>query len=134
MIENEAQCEGPHIVETFGENPKDRLGAKKAPLHLIPKAGLIFASKVMELGANKYGPYNWRSNAVKEQVYIDAAMRHLMLAESGEDADPESGQPHYAHVIACMLILLDAGMVGNRIDDRAKAIEFSDLLNSVTVK
>lgn len=102
----------------LGENPKDRLGSMKTPLGLVPKVCIAACARVMELGAAKYGPYNWRENAVREQVYIDAARRHLDLAESGEDVDDESGQSHYAHVMACMGILLDARATGNLVDDR----------------
>ena len=105
----------------LGENPKDRLGALKVPLHLVPKAGMLLTAKVMALGAEKYGPYNWRENKVKEQVYIDAAERHLILAECGEDTDDESQSLHYAHVAACMFILIDAKTTGNCVDNRQHA-------------
>jgi len=118
----------PAKTEGLGINPKDAIAAKKAPLGLIPKIGLIEVARVMELGAKKYGPYNWRENAVKEQVYIDAASRHLMLAEYGEDQDDESAASHYAHVISCMLILLDAKATGNLIDNRNKSLQLIDAM------
>lgn len=99
-------------------NPKDALGAKKPPLTLVPPALAIYTSRVMELGAKKYGPYNWREFPVKYTVYIEAAMRHLYAAFDGEDIDPESNMPHIAHAAACMAILLDALALGNLIDDR----------------
>jgi hypothetical protein len=103
-----------------GVNPKDAIGDTKTPLHLIPKVAVAALSWVMSLGAKKYGPYNWRENSVRESVYIAAAMRHLTLAELGEDIDPESGQLHYAHAMACMAILIDAQASGNLVDDRPK--------------
>ena len=121
-----------HPPGELGENPKDRLGALKVPLHLIPKAGLLMVSKVMQLGAEKYGAYNWRKNKVREQVYIDAASRHLLLAEFGEDTDDESRQAHYAHAASCMLILLDAKLTGNLIDDRVKCPEAIAKLKELT--
>lgn len=71
----------------------------------------------MELGARKYGPYNWRTNAVRHAVYIEAAMRHLAAALDGEKKDPESGRPHEAHAMACMAIILDSMHCGNLIND-----------------
>lgn len=109
--------------EHLGENPKDRLAAKKIPMWLIPKVALIPIARVMELGAKKYGHYNWRENKVREQVYIDAARRHLDLAEHGEDLDDETLQSHYASVAASMLILLDARITGSLVDDRLKSEE-----------
>lgn len=102
----------------MSENPKDAIGASKAPLGLVPKTAIAELSRVMELGAKKYGPYNWRENAVRVQVYIDAARRHLDLVECGEDLDDESRASHYAHVMACMSIVLDAMHTGNLVDDR----------------
>jgi hypothetical protein len=106
-------------VETeAGINPKDILGLEKAPLRLIPGPSLVRLSKAMELGAKKYGPYNWRAKAVRYSVYLEAAMRHILSALDGEDLDRESGQPHAAHAMACMAIVLDAQATGNLIDDR----------------
>lgn len=99
-------------------NPKDAIGLTKAPLRLLPAPALIYTAKVMELGADKYGAYNWRSKKVRFTVYLEAAMRHLLRALDGEDADPESGMPPAAHVAACMAIVLDAHATGNLVDDR----------------
>src|ERR1043166_9425284 len=75
-------------------NPKDRLGTDKPNIWTIPPASIAYLSKIMELGAKKYGAFNWRSKKVKWTIYYSAAMRHLMAALDGEDADPESGYPH----------------------------------------
>jgi hypothetical protein len=69
-------------------------------------------------GASKYGRTNWREGGVKWTVYYDAAMRHLQAAFEGEEADPDSGLPHLAHAMACLVILIDAEMTGHLVDDR----------------
>lgn len=112
-------------------NPKDLLGLRKAPIRLFPPVALIEGSAVMGLGARKYGPYNWRENAVRHTVYLEAAMRHILQAMDGEDVDPESGRPHEAHALACMAILLDARHGGNLIDDRNKSGMVTTVLGSV---
>lgn len=99
-------------------NPKDLIGAKKPQLHLFPPAALVIGAKVMELGAAKYGPMNWRTKKVRLTVYVSAAMRHLLSSLDGEEVDPESGQSHVAHAMACCAILLDAAATGNLLDDR----------------
>lgn len=104
----------------MGANPKDLVGDKKTPYKYVPKVGIAVMARVMELGAKKYGPYNWRDNTVRMTVYIDAARRHLDLLEYGEDTDEESKVDHAAHVMACMNILLDAAASGNLMDDRYK--------------
>lgn len=102
-------------------NPKDRVGARKPPLHLIPPAAEILEAVVMGLGAKKYGPFNWRSSKVRATVYIAAAKRHLAQWLDGQDDDPESGVSHLAHARACLGVLLDAIATGNVLDDRPPA-------------
>ena len=101
-----------------GENPKDRIGATKPPLHLIPPAAEILEAVVMGLGASKYGAYNWRQTRIRATVYIAAAKRHLAQWLDGQDDDPESGVSHLAHARACLGILLDAHVTGHMVDDR----------------
>lgn len=113
----------PRIFNPDGaaENPKDRVGAGKPPLHLIPPAAEILEAVVMGLGARKYGEYNWRTSKVRATVYIAAAKRHLAQWLDGQDDDPESGVSHLAHARACLGVLLDAIATGNVIDDRPPA-------------
>lgn len=101
-----------------GINPKDALGAAKPQMGFIPVAAMASVARVMELGARKYGPYNWRSKKIKLMVYAHAALRHLFAWIGGESIDKESGEPHLAHVAACMFIALDAIATGNAVDDR----------------
>jgi len=116
----------------LGENPKDRLGRKKPPLALVPPVLGIYTSQAMEDGAKKYGPYNWRKNAVRHTVYIEAAMRHLDALLDGENEAPDSGIKHEAHVAACMAILLDAFATGNLIDDRPPEGAASKIMQELT--
>jgi len=102
-------------------NPKDLLGLKKVPLRLIMSPALLWLARVMGGGAVKYGPWNWRAKHVRHMVYLEAIMRHTLLAADGEEVDEESGYPHEAHIMACAFIILDAKAVGALIDDRAKS-------------
>lgn len=58
---------------------------------------LGMVNKVMEHGAIKYGKDNWKS-CKEPQRYLNAAVRHQM-AMYKEELDPDSGLPHWAHVI-----------------------------------
>jgi hypothetical protein len=100
------------------DNPKTKFGVRKPQLHAIPASSLLLLGQVMQLGEAKYGLTNWRHKTVSSSVYYDAAMRHLLSWLDGENADPESGVSHLAHVMACCAILLDAETVGNLNDDR----------------
>jgi len=115
-------------------NPKLILGSRKAPLRLVPPAAIIYTSIVQELGGNKYGFFNWRQLHVSHVTYLEAAMRHLLLAMDGEEIDPETGVPHEANVVACMAIILDAMSVGRLVDDRYKTGQVSRLLKLAEVK
>lgn len=115
-------------------NPKDLIGDTKPQLHLVPSTALVRCAKVMELGAKKYGTYNWRGNKVRRTVYISAAMRHLAQDLDGEQTDPESLQTHLAHAMACCAILIDAMETGNLIDDRPPVGATAKLIRELTVK
>jgi hypothetical protein len=98
-------------------NPKDLIGVTKAPLRLVPPALTIGVAPVMALGAKKYGPYNWRLYPVKLSVYLEAIERHLLAVMDGQWVDPESDQPHVAHIAAGAGIILDALATESLVED-----------------
>ena len=114
------------------ENPKDRIGTRKPPLHLVPPAAEIAESMVMALGAKKYGAANWRSTKVRASIYIAAARRHLLQWFDGQDDDPESGISHLAHARASLGILLDAIATESVIDDRPPKGAAAELIETFT--
>ena len=99
-------------------NPKTAFGMQKPSFHCIPPAALIYLGAVMKNGAEKYGLMNWRQHAVTFSVYYNAILRHLFAVLDGEWIDPESKQPHLAHVMACATVILDANENGKLNDDR----------------
>lgn len=101
------------------DNPKTMYGEAKTKVSDTPTIGIQKMGRVFTGGAVKYGRFNWRDHTVSATVYYDAAMRHLMAWFNGEDTDPESGEPHLAHVMACCNILMDAGQCGKLNDNRA---------------
>lgn len=120
--------------EVPDNNPKSVFGMSKPPLGLIPSPGMVHMALAMALGAEKYGPYNWRHNAVSSMVYVNAAERHLRSWLDGEDVDPESGASHLGHVMACCAILLDAQTIGSLVDTRPPAAPTAELLKAFTKK
>jgi hypothetical protein len=54
--------------------------------------------KVLEYGATKYAPNNWKKGMPVTQV-SESLMRHLFAFLKGEDVDPESGCRHISHVM-----------------------------------
>jgi hypothetical protein len=113
-------------------NPKRAFGARKPSPGFIPPVAILEESVVMALGAAKYGPFNWNDSPIDATTYYSAAMRHLMSWYTGEDADPESGASHLAHVRACMAILIDAKASNTLIDDRPKTASASVAIAAFT--
>lgn len=99
-------------------NPKTRLGALKVPLHLVPPSAKYYLALALEDGAGKYGPYNFREEAISISTYKAAMERHMDAFWDGEDIAEDSGVHHVAHAMACAALILDAMSVGKLVDDR----------------
>jgi hypothetical protein len=102
----------------LGSNPKDLLGVKKPDMTKIPAIAILWESLAMMDGGGKYGPFNWRANAVVASIYIAALKRHVDAWFEGETYAEDSRCHHLGHARACLGILLDAEATGNMIDDR----------------
>ena len=122
------------MADEKGTNPKDLLGMKKIPVHLVPPASLLYQALAMKDGARKYGPYNWRKNKVITSIYVSAAMRHLLAYYDGEEVAEDSGVPHLAHALACLGIIVDALETGNLVDDRPEPGATAKLLSRYVEK
>lgn len=116
------------------ENPKEKFGQTKPQLHLVPPAFLVYTATAFRDGARKYGPYNWRENAVIATTYVSAAQRHLASWFDGEELAEDSGVHHLAHAAACLAILIDCIETGNLKDDRPAAGNAAALIKRLTVE
>lgn len=99
-------------------NPKDALGILKVPMSTVPTPVIAETGCAMLEGAAKYGRHNFRVIGVRAGVYYDAAFRHLAAWWEGEDDDPDSGLSHVTKAIASLVVLRDAMINGNWVDDR----------------
>ena len=105
--------------KTKATNPKDSLGIRKVPIHVIPMPVLAEVGLAMLEGARKYGAHNYRDAGARVSVYIDAVWRHLFLQFwEGEDVDKDSGVHHVSKAIACLCVLRDSMLSNNWVDDR----------------
>lgn len=109
-------------------NPKDLVGAKKAPLDLVPSAGAIMSAPAHQNGAEKYGAFNWRQNPVQLMTYLAAIQRHLHAFIDGQDRAEDTGIHHLSHMLASMNIVADAMYLGNLIDNRPPKGPAADML------
>ena len=72
---------------------------------LVPWSVFEDSVRVLGFGAKKYEVDNWKKVHDAKHRYIAAAFRHLVARSEGEILDPESGLPHTAHAICCLLFL-----------------------------
>lgn len=89
----------------MSEGRKDDAG--KPRWDLLPFAALGDVARVLEFGARKYAPDNWRLVEGWRWRYTRAGLGHLVAFARGEKLDPESGLPHLAHAACCVLFLLE---------------------------
>ncbi len=54
---------------------------------------------VLEFGAKKYSPDNWKLGLDRQEI-LESIMRHLAALIDGEQNDTESGLPHTGHIMA----------------------------------
>tara|TARA_R110002167_G_scaffold61562_1_gene173773 strand:- start:13224 stop:13607 length:384 start_codon:yes stop_codon:yes gene_type:complete len=102
----------------------------RIPLQLLPPEALIEISKVLAMGAKKYGVNDWRRDTIHNipmsRTY-GSIQRHLNSWYAGEDLDPESGENHVTHAITQSIILLmqikeaDASKVDDRYNKEFKS-------------
>jgi len=68
-----------------------------------PKWGLVhFKSlepmvRVLEYGAKKYSPDNWKKGLDKKEI-LESMMRHIAALMDGEEIDPETGITHMGNI------------------------------------
>jgi hypothetical protein len=91
----------------------------KPRMELLSPWVLEEVAKVMTKGAQKYADHNWRLGFNWTRP-IGACLRHVMAWLRGEDADAESGLPHLAHAICCLMFALEHQLLGMGVDDRWK--------------
>lgn len=86
----------------------------KPRFDLVPARAQLEYVKVLTWGAeNKYEPDNWRRVKGWRRRYFAAAMRHMWAWWSGKTVDEESGLHPLAHVLCCVLFLLELELIAN---------------------
>ena len=73
---------------------------------LMPWDALEPVAQVLTVGAKKYAPDNWKHVPGARWRYFGAAIRHIIAWWGGEKEDPETGLPHLAHAMCCLLFLV----------------------------
>jgi hypothetical protein len=70
---------------------------------LLPWDQVTDVVGVLTFGAGKYADDNWKVVLEPRKRYSAAALRHITSRLRGERLDPETGRPHLAHAVCCLL-------------------------------
>lgn len=112
-IPDQSQCKpapGPAECGSKHDSGKPRMD-------LLDRLALEDVARVLGFGAEKYAAHNWRSGLPTSRL-IAAALRHTHAFNDGEDNDPESGLPHLAHAMCCLMFALNMHKTRPDLDDR----------------
>lgn len=82
----------------------DRYNDGKRQWSLVDFDALEDMVKVLEYGAIKYAPNNWKRGLDTRQI-CESMMRHIVAYLRGENNDPESGLPHTGHIMCNAMFL-----------------------------
>lgn len=74
-----------------------RYNTGKRKWSLVDWQSLAPMVEVLEFGAKKYSPDNWKKGLDKKEI-LESMMRHLAALMDGEGTDPESGISHMGHI------------------------------------
>ena len=83
-----------------------KFDSDKLRYDLVPWEAMDDVVAVLNHGARKYSPDNWKIVPEAKARYVAAGLRHMVARAKGEILDPESGLPHTAHAVCCLLFLL----------------------------
>lgn len=109
-------------MTTKETNPKDAVGIRKwRVFSTIPMTVMWELGVALLEGARKYGRHNYRVSGVRASVYVDAAMGHISQWWEGENFDQDSGLSHITKAIASLVVLRDAMIQSQFVDDRPPA-------------
>lgn len=75
-----------------------RFNSGKPRWSLVDFNALVPLVRVLEFGADKYAPDNWKLGLDRREI-LDSMMRHIAALADGEANDPESGLPHIGHIL-----------------------------------
>ena len=76
-----------------------RYNSGKPKWSLVHMQSLVPMIRVLEHGAEKYEPYNWKK-PTERHTLIDSLQRHMADLIDGKEIDDDSGLPIIGHIMA----------------------------------
>lgn len=129
------------ISSADAQNPKNVMGRNRLPIFsVVPFPALLEIAKAMQYGADEapnasgvpgYGRMNWREQKIEAMGYIDAATRHMARWVDGQELDKKSGAKELAHAAASLIVLIDAWVSAEVIDDRPRRAHKSEMSSQI---
>ena len=93
------KCDGCLNLEKIEESEQAlRYNDGKPQWGLVHYESLIPMIRVLEFGAMKYAPENWKKPMDKRKI-LESMQRHLASLMDGEEFDSESGIDHMGHIM-----------------------------------
>jgi hypothetical protein len=96
-----------------------RYNAGKGKWSLVDYQSLMPMVKVLEFGALKYSPDNWKKGLNRKEI-LESMMRHLAALMDGEECDQESTIAHMGH-IQCNAMFYNYHQRNNSFTDNTKS-------------
>ena len=93
------------LMEHIKTQEGRKLDQGKTRYDLIHTGSLKDLADVLTFGSKKYDDDNWMKVDAWKRRYYSAAMRHLQSWYSGDTLDEETGLPHLAHAMCCLMFL-----------------------------
>jgi hypothetical protein len=85
-------------VTSSAERKALRYNKGKRKWSLVDYKSIEPMVEVLEFGAAKYAPDNWKKGLDKKEI-LESMMRHLAALMDGEAKDAESGISHMGHIM-----------------------------------
>lgn len=83
----------------MSEEKAKRYNQGKPKWSYVHFESLVPMVRVLEMGAQKYGPWNWQKGLDSKEI-LESMQRHLAKLFDGEEIDEESGINHVGHIMA----------------------------------
>lgn len=91
-------CYSCSLLEKIDSEKAMRFNEGKRKWSYVDFKSLEPMVQVLEFGALKYAPFNWKKPMDKMEI-LESLQRHLIALFAGEEVDPESGLPHIGHLM-----------------------------------
>lgn len=88
----------------------------------LPLGPALAVGRVLEYGAKKYAPLNYRKGFKRTRL-LAACLRHVFAYLAGQDKDPATGESNLAHAIAALMMCMQNELDGKGEDDREKGLQ-----------